>query len=722
MTSNRVTTRKVMKAYHIRTAPVRLTMTLNCSSDVSRLTLLLTRRNTTDAPTPVLTRLTLLFLRLTTDAHCVSRLTLTAPVFVSEMDHTDKYGNRKAESLSNLFHRSSKHRLSFSGIPSVSVGIKLFKRNKPRALSVSSPHPPPQAPPSFPLLTYQSEPRRRDAGRLRSYSSPPVTWTRPPPRHATPIKRQTTPPPQRVSKVIKGFNCGRTGSKPGLNGLSRHLHEVYEVTKCYEHRPTSSKLVVFDTTLRKAFFALVANGVRAAPLWERRNRVLSDVDITDFINILNRYYNLQWSVDQIDISFSSFSPVVSPVFSPALVLVFEAVHSLIKHKIHRLPVIDPISGNALYILTHKRILKFLQLFVCEMAMPAFMKQSLEELGVGTYSNIAYIHPDTPLYTALSLFTHRRVSALPVVDYSGKVVDIYSKFDVIGNLAAEKTYNNLDVTVTQALKHRSQYFEGVLKCHKLETLETIVDRIVKAEVLGRKESLPSQAPNLNTALQQGDEETKQGASEGHEEATEEGPKVGDEDVEQGANEGDEETKEGEEETKEGDEEAKEGANEGYEENKEPEQGDKEGSEDADEETRKEETSEEANEEATEEEQGEKETGETEGERRLRKQLRRQTRKLQRTHVRRQRRRSKETRKRVRPEERRRVRKQQKKKQRRRTSEEACEETNKEACEETNKEATEETSKEGDEEATEEAEKGEELEETVNQTSEQEEAES
>lgn len=54
---------------------------------------------------------------------------------------------------------------------------------------------------------------------------------------------------------------------------------------------------------------------------------------------------------------------------------------------------------------------------------------------------------------------------------------------VQNLAAEKTYNNLDVTVTQALRHRSQYFEGVMKCNKLETLETIVDRIVKAEVPG-----------------------------------------------------------------------------------------------------------------------------------------------------------------------------------------------------------------------------------------------
>lgn len=52
---------------------------------------------------------------------------------------------------------------------------------------------------------------------------------------------------------------------------------------------------------------------------------------------------------------------------------------------------------------------------------------------------------------------------------------------VKNLAAEKTYNNLDISVTQALKHRSQYFEGVMKCHKMETMETIVDRIVKAEV-------------------------------------------------------------------------------------------------------------------------------------------------------------------------------------------------------------------------------------------------
>ncbi|XP_050994290.1 5'-AMP-activated protein kinase subunit gamma-2 isoform X4 [Labeo rohita] len=261
--------------------------------------------------------------------------------------------------------------------------------------------------------------------------------------------------------------------------------------KCYDLIPTSSKLVVFDTTLqvKKAFFALVANGVRAAPLWEtKKQSFVGMLTITDFIIILHRYYKSPlvqiYELEEHKIETwrelylqETFKPLVN--ISPNA-SIFDAVYSLIKNKIHRLPVIDPVTGNALYILTHKRILKFLQLFVCEMPKPAFMRQTLEELGIGTYSNIAFIHPDTPIIKALGMFVERRVSALPVVDVTGKVVDIYSKFDVI-NLAAEKTYNNLDITVTQALLHRSQYFEGVMKCHRHETLETTVDRIVKAEV-------------------------------------------------------------------------------------------------------------------------------------------------------------------------------------------------------------------------------------------------
>jgi 5'-AMP-activated protein kinase regulatory gamma subunit len=83
--------------------------------------------------------------------------------------------------------------------------------------------------------------------------------------------------------------------------LSRFLlvsdEEIYthfmKCHTCYDIMPKSSKLVVFDTQLavKKAFFALVYNGVRAAPLWDtKQQRFIGLLTITDFILILQKYY------------------------------------------------------------------------------------------------------------------------------------------------------------------------------------------------------------------------------------------------------------------------------------------------------------------------------------------------------------------------------------------------------------------------------------------------
>uniref|UniRef100_A0A669QQW4 Protein kinase AMP-activated non-catalytic subunit gamma 2 n=1 Tax=Phasianus colchicus TaxID=9054 RepID=A0A669QQW4_PHACC len=401
-------------------------------------------------------------------------------------------------SFSGIFRSSSKES-SPSSNPSTSPGgIKFFSRSRKTSGLSSSPSTPTQVTkqPTFPLESYKHEPERLET-RIHC-SSPPDTGQRfslPPSQSAakppimTPSPCATSKPAAAAAPAPSQLPAASEGMLEKLEledeALEESESDIYvrfmRSHKCYDIVPTSSKLVVFDTTLqvKKAFFALVANGVRAAPLWEsKKQSFVGMLTITDFINILHRYYKSPMVSMMLKLYLQeTFKPLVN--ISPDASL-FDAVYSLIKNKIHRLPVIDPVSGNALYILTHKRILKFLQLFMSEMPKPAFMKKNLDELGIGTYHNIAFIHPDTPIIKALNIFVERRISALPVVDESGKVVDIYSKFDVI-NLAAEKTYNNLDITVTQALQHRSQYFEGVVKCSMLETLETIVDRIVKAEV-------------------------------------------------------------------------------------------------------------------------------------------------------------------------------------------------------------------------------------------------
>jgi 5'-AMP-activated protein kinase, regulatory gamma subunit len=115
-----------------------------------------------------------------------------------------------------------------------------------------------------------------------------------------------------------------------------------------------------------------------------------------------------------------------------------------------------------------------------MPQPKFMKKTLVELNIGTLKNIRTVNEDEILIDVLNIFVSKRVSALPVVDKSGKLVNIYSKFDVI-DLAAQKSYNNLNITVTQALEYRKNRFNGVASCMIHEPLSTIMERIVNKEV-------------------------------------------------------------------------------------------------------------------------------------------------------------------------------------------------------------------------------------------------
>ncbi|KRX70124.1 5'-AMP-activated protein kinase subunit gamma-1 [Trichinella sp. T6] len=231
---------------------------------------------------------------------------------------------------------------------------------------------------------------------------------------------------------------------------------------CYDLIPTSTKLVVFDTKLpvKKAFFALVYNSVRAAPLWDdATQQFVGMLTITDFIRILQKYYKsgeenikeleehriFTWREELRD---SGFLTPLCTVDATASLL--DAVNILCNKKMPDLP------------------------------MPSFMKKSPKELGIGTWSNIHTVTKVTPLIEVLRKLLELRVSALPVVDENDRVIDIYSKFDVI-NLAAEKAYNNLDITVQDSLKHRTAWFEGVHNCKVTDSLSTYVDTLVRSEV-------------------------------------------------------------------------------------------------------------------------------------------------------------------------------------------------------------------------------------------------
>nr|XP_020760439.1 5'-AMP-activated protein kinase subunit gamma-3 isoform X6 [Odocoileus virginianus texanus] len=290
-------------------------------------------------------------------------------------------------------------------------------------------------------------------------------------------------------------------------GAQIYMHFMQEHT-CYDAMATSSKLVIFDTMLqiKKAFFALVANGVRAAPLWDSKKQSfvgprvnptpLSSLrtpagmlTITDFILVLHRYYRSPlvqiYEIEEHKIETwreiylqGCFKPLVSISPSDSL---FEAVYTLIKNRIHRLPVLDPVSGAVLHILTHKRLLKFLHIFQGTLLpRPSFLSRTIQDLGIGTFRDLAVVLETAPILTALDIFVDRRVSALPVINEAGQVVGLYSRFDVI-HLAAQQTYNHLDISVGEALRRRTLCLEGVLSCQPHETLGEVIDRIAREQV-------------------------------------------------------------------------------------------------------------------------------------------------------------------------------------------------------------------------------------------------
>jgi len=259
---------------------------------------------------------------------------------------------------------------------------------------------------------------------------------------------------------------------------------------CYDIMPKSAKIVVFDTQLlvKKAFFALIYNGVRAAPLWDSKlQKFVGMLTITDFILILQKYYReANAKIEELEEhKLETWREVLKEYRRPFIYLrpedtLFDAIKILINNRVHRLPIIDPLSGNVVCVMTHKRILRYLYLFIYDMPQPQFLQQPIGDLRIGTYDNIKTIHKNTPIYEALNIFVATRVSALPVVDDDQKLVNIYSKFDVI-DLAAEKTYNNLDISVIDALDYRRNRFDGVSSCTKNESLGTIMERIVNKEV-------------------------------------------------------------------------------------------------------------------------------------------------------------------------------------------------------------------------------------------------
>ncbi|KAJ9109895.1 hypothetical protein QFC19_001875 [Naganishia cerealis] len=163
---------------------------------------------------------------------------------------------------------------------------------------------------------------------------------------------------------------------------------------------------------------------------------------------------------------------------------FDACRLLIQTHARRLPLIDQDDQTGkevvLSVLTQYRVLKFMAVNCRE---TVYLNEPLRALGVGTYVNPSADHPENPYYPlatatmqttvfdVVHMFSELGISAVPIVDSQGKVVNLYETVDVI-TLVRMGAYHDLDLTIAQALARRSADFAGVVTCTPDDSLASV----------------------------------------------------------------------------------------------------------------------------------------------------------------------------------------------------------------------------------------------------------
>ncbi|KAI9356749.1 hypothetical protein DFJ73DRAFT_221009 [Zopfochytrium polystomum] len=308
----------------------------------------------------------------------------------------------------------------------------------------------------------------------------PATPPPPPPPSESPHAQQEAAAPSGSSAVAA------TSTTTTTTTTARHL---LEGCCCYDILPHSYKLIVLETTLlvKKGLAALLLHGVQSAPLWDATvQRFVGMFTVTDFINLL-LYYHQNMSYDEaleqvenltirglksLSIRGSVIPPQTLSLHPMGSLL--DACNIVLANALHRLPLVDH-SGATEAIVSVVTQFQILRYIATNHRSLDGLDVRIRDIPLGVYGKLETASPDTPLVHILNLFVTRRISAVPIVDDQGVVLDVYEKYDVL-MLSKEGTFFDLNMPVKEALALRSAEFEGVHTCTENDTLRTILEAV------------------------------------------------------------------------------------------------------------------------------------------------------------------------------------------------------------------------------------------------------
>jgi len=275
-----------------------------------------------------------------------------------------------------------------------------------------------------------------------------------------------------------------------MSNIDDDILNFFKCYKVYDLLPTSSKLVVLDTmlTLKKSLLAMVESGVRSCPLWQSSSQsYVGIVSVGDLIKVVQKHCKGSFvdlkELDEVNLHTWSQDNYVSKELhyvSPDSSL-YDAIHSMMSNKVNQLPIIEPDTGNLLFIINQRQLLKFLLNFVPNLQYFEHLLSPILDVAAGTFSNLKVVTKETPLIEAVKKFSEHRVSCLPVVDKAGKCVDILCKYDVMQQLASATSFHGSQINVAMSLEHKQQYFDEVISCRGDDSVLTVIERLVNCDV-------------------------------------------------------------------------------------------------------------------------------------------------------------------------------------------------------------------------------------------------
>ncbi|KAK7730087.1 AMP-activated serine/threonine-protein kinase regulatory subunit [Botryosphaeria dothidea] len=273
----------------------------------------------------------------------------------------------------------------------------------------------------------------------------------------------------------------------------RAIRAFLKVRTSYDVLPVSFRLIIFDTALlvKKSLNILIQNGIVSAPLWDSKTSTFAGLLTTsDYINVIQYYWHNPDALAQID-QFRlnnlrdiekalGVTPIETVSIHPEKPL-YEACRRMLESRARRIPLVDIDDETQRHmvvsVVTQYRILKFIAVNVKETEN---LKKPLKDINVGTYENLAMASMDTPVMDVIHMLVRKSISSVPILDRDGVVINVFEAVDVI-TLIKGGVYDDLNLTVGEALLKRNDDFAGIYTCSMHDRLDTIFDTIRKSRV-------------------------------------------------------------------------------------------------------------------------------------------------------------------------------------------------------------------------------------------------